>query len=324
MFLQSIAEFFKKNYRSLLRLTVILCIYWLCIGRALPGGPPEYQDGIGGGSQLDTLIPENPDLSPGEPEIHEAGISEPEYFSKPHALLYSTYVVSRGDQIGNIATAFGLNQGTLISVNNIKNTRVVQIGQVLKIPNQDGVLYTVNPKDTLSSIAAKYKADISEIKTVNELFSDSVQAGLPLFIPGAQLDRVEMQEINGDLFTWPVRGRITSYYGYRSSPFTGIREFHSGLDIGSPYGTPIRAAMPGRVSAAGWDNSFGNYVIISHHSGYRTLYGHMSVIRVKPGAYVGLGERIGDVGTTGLSTGAHLHFTVYKNGRTVNPLALMR
>jgi murein DD-endopeptidase MepM/ murein hydrolase activator NlpD len=82
--------------------------------------------------------------------------------------------------------------------------------------------------------------------------------------------------------------------------------------------------MPGRVSVAGWDNTFGNYVVINHHSGYRTLYGHLSVIRVKSGAYVGAGERIGDVGSTGLSTAPHLHFTVYKNGVTVNPRTLMK
>jgi murein DD-endopeptidase MepM/ murein hydrolase activator NlpD len=82
--------------------------------------------------------------------------------------------------------------------------------------------------------------------------------------------------------------------------------------------------MSGRVSAAGWDDTFGNYVLISHHSGYRTMYGHLSVARVKTGAYVGTGERIGDVGSTGLSTGPHVHFTVYKNGVTVNPRSLMR
>jgi murein DD-endopeptidase MepM/ murein hydrolase activator NlpD len=82
--------------------------------------------------------------------------------------------------------------------------------------------------------------------------------------------------------------------------------------------------MAGRVSAAGYDDILGNFVVINHHSGYRTLYGHMSVIRTRAGAYVGTGERIGDVGSTGLSTGAHVHFTVYKNGVTVNPRTLMK
>jgi murein DD-endopeptidase MepM/ murein hydrolase activator NlpD len=96
------------------------------------------------------------------------------------------------------------------------------------------------------------------------------------------------------------------------------------MDIAAPRGTPIRAAMAGRVSAVGYDNTFGNFVVITHQAGYRTLYGHMDVIRVRSGAYVNSGDQVGDVGNTGQSTGPHLHFTVYKNGATTNPRSLMR
>jgi murein DD-endopeptidase MepM/ murein hydrolase activator NlpD len=226
--------------------------------------------------------------------------------------------------IGQIALEAGLNQDTLISVNGIKNTRGILAGQVLKIPNQDGIYYTVKKDDTLLSIAQKYKVDSQAVKIANELFSDTIYVNARLFLPDARLDPVNLQEINGDLFVWPVSGYITSLYGYRSNPFGGARQFHSGLDIGAGMGTPIRAAMAGRVSTVSYDASFGNYVVISHHSGYRTLYAHMSVVRVKSGAYVAVGQRIGDVVTTGLSTGPHLHFTVYKNGVTVNPRSLMK
>ncbi len=134
-----------------------------------------------------------------------------------------------------------------------------------------------------------------------------------------------MQEINGDLFIWPVNNVITSSYGYRRDPFgSGRRLFHTGIDIRGGTGTPVKAAMSGRVSGVGYDRVLGNYVAINHHSGYRTIYAHLSVIRTRTGAYVGTGERIGDVGSTGLSTGAHLHFAVYKNGVTVNPRSLMK
>ncbi|MDR3248273.1 MAG: M23 family metallopeptidase [Treponema sp.] len=258
----------------------------------------------------------------GDPVL--VGIPEPEVFSKPRMLLSEAYRVEGGDMIGPLAEKFGLNQDTLISFNAIKNTRLLQIGQVLRIPNQDGILHRVKGGDTLSGLAEKYGADPETIKTVNELFSDNIHEESVLFIPGARLDWVNLQEINGDLFIWPRPGYITSPYGYRKSPFTGVRQFHSGLDIGAGMGTPIRAAMSGRVIAAGWDDTFGNYAVVSHHSGYRTLYGHMSVIRVKSGEYVGTGQRIGDVGSTGMSTGPHLHFTVYKNGVTVNPRSLMK
>lgn len=256
--------------------------------------------------------------------ILNAETYEPEAYSQPQMLLCFSYTVRQGDTIGALAETFGLNQDTLLSLNEIKNSRLLQIGQVLRIPNQDGILYTVQKGDTLAGIAEQFRAETAAIETVNELFSDTVHPGTVLFIPGARLDPVQRQEINGDLFIWPVRSYITSPYGYRKSPFTGLRQFHSGLDIGAPAGTPIRAAMSGRVIAAGWDNSFGNYVVISHHAGYRTLYAHMSVIRVRAGAVVNTGERIGDVGSTGLSTGSHLHFTIYKNGVTVNPRSLLK
>jgi murein DD-endopeptidase MepM/ murein hydrolase activator NlpD len=134
----------------------------------------------------------------------------------------------------------------------------------------------------------------------------------------------DLQEINGDLFLWPVRGYISSYYGYRRSPFTGGRSFHPGLDIAAPMGTPIKAAMSGRVSAVGYDNIYGNFVVITHQAGYRTLYGHMSVIRTRTGVYVNAGDLIGEVGSTGQSTGPHVHFTVYKNGATINPRNVIR
>jgi murein DD-endopeptidase MepM/ murein hydrolase activator NlpD len=252
------------------------------------------------------------------------GMAEPDIYSKSQMLLSFSYRIRPGDTIGALAQTYGLNPDTLLSLNNIKNSRLLQIDQIIRIPNQDGILYAVKRGDTLDSIAEKYEADIDSILTANELFSEAINAGTSLFIPGARLSRTDLQEINGDLFIWPVRGYITSRYGYRPSPFTGVRQFHTGLDIGAVQGSPVRAGMAGRVSAVGFDGVSGNYVVISHHSGYRTLYAHLSVIRTKVGAYVRGGDIIGDVGSTGLSTGPHLHFTVYKNGVTVNPQALIR
>jgi murein DD-endopeptidase MepM/ murein hydrolase activator NlpD len=252
-----------------------------------------------------------------------AGVPEPGEYSRPQALFNTLYTVNQGDTIGQIAMQFGLNQDTILSINNIKNSRLIQIGQQLKIPNQDGIVYQVKRGDSPGKIAEEYHVEVSALQAVNELFSEKLNENSTIFIPGAKLNLMDLQEINGDLFRWPVRGYITSRYGYRINPFGGARQFHTGLDIGAATGTPVRAAMSGRVSATGYNGTSGNYVIISHHSGYRTLYAHLSVIRVKSGAYVRTGDRIGDVGSTGLSTGPHLHFTVYKNGITVNPAAVM-
>jgi murein DD-endopeptidase MepM/ murein hydrolase activator NlpD len=299
-------------------------VYFLPPGGLYSARIPERPAGVGGGA-----YPQDGGIAQGEEEKPDGdpalvGIPEPELFSKPRMLLWESYRVKEGDVIGNLARKFGLNQDTIISYNAIKNTRLLQIGQVLKIPNQDGILYTVQRGDSLSALAERHKISPEDIKTANELFSDAVSEGATLFIPGARLDWVNLQEINGDLFIWPLSGYITSPYGYRISPITRIRQFHGGIDIGAGNGTPIHAAMSGRVTVAGWSDVYGNYVVVSHHAGYRTLYGHMSLIRVKAGEYVSTGQRLGDVGSTGLSTNPHLHFTVYKNGVTVNPRALMK
>jgi len=279
-------------------------------------------NGVGGAIRAEELVIQAPDGEAVDLELE--GIPEPEEFSRPHMLTFSSYTMEKGDIIGRIAIRTGLNEDSIISVNDIKNTRLMQIGQVIRIPNQDGIYYSVKSGDTLETIAEKYKTTVAHIKTVNELFSDTVPVNTSLFIPGAKLDWTYRQEINGDLFLWPTSGRISSPYGYRMAPFAGVRMFHTGVDIAAPMGSPIKAAMAGRVTQVGNDESWGNFVVISHHSGYRTFYAHMSVVRVKEGAYVETGGRIGDVGSTGLSTGPHVHFTVYKNGVTVNPLSLMR
>ncbi len=250
-------------------------------------------------------------------------VNEPLEYREAKPLGFQPYTVSKGETVSGIAQQFGLTQDTILSVNRIKNSRLVQIGQVLSIPNQDGILYDIKKGDTLAGLAEKYEIDIDGIKTANGFAEDALKAGERIFLPEARLGRVDLQEINGDLFKWPVRGYVSSRYGWRTSPFTGAKQFHSGLDIAAPHGTPLRAAMAGKVTATGYDVNSGNYVVIAHHSGYRTFYGHLDVIRVKAGDYVKEGQRIGDVGSTGLSTGSHCHFTVFKNGATVNPINLV-
>ena len=318
--------------RNIFRLSALLCIVFLLnpIQFKKQQSPLDIDDnGVGGGVLFEEEFSDaHSDSESGEDASislsHESILLESDDFSKNRTLLYNSHIMKSGDNVSTLAINFGLNQDSIISINKVANSRLLQVGRVLRIPNHDGVLHTVKNGESLDSIAGRYKVDKEAVQTVNELFSEKVVAGTDLFIPGAKLDWTMLQEINGDLFVWPVSGAITSFYGYRRSPFSGRRQFHNGIDIRGRTGTPVRAAMAGRVSTVGWDNVYGNYVIINHHSGYRTLYAHLNVIRTRTGAYVVQGERIGDVGNTGLSTGPHLHFTVYKNGATVNPRALMR
>lgn len=122
---------------------------------------------------------------------------------------------------------------------------------------------------------------------------------------------------------WPVSGSITSSFGWRIHPITGKRTFHSGIDIGAAYGTPIKAADGGRVIYATWVDGYGNTIAIDHGKGISTLYAHQSSMAVGYGATVTRGQVIGYVGSTGFSTGPHLHFEVRVNGSPVNPLSYL-
>lgn len=123
------------------------------------------------------------------------------------------------------------------------------------------------------------------------------------------------------MFIWPTTSRtITSPYGYRYHPISGTYKFHSGIDIGAGYGSPVYAAAAGTATVSYDSGGFGNYVTINHGNGYSTLYGHMSSVVVSSGSYVSQGQVIGYVGSTGASTGPHLHFNVYYNGSLTNPM----
>lgn len=121
-------------------------------------------------------------------------------------------------------------------------------------------------------------------------------------------------------YSLPVNGRITSRYGYRIHPIYGVRRFHNGVDIAAPTGTPIRSCDDGRVIFAGWRGLTGLTVIIDHGSGWSTSYGHCSRIYVSAGQIVSSGQTIAAVGSTGLSTGPHVHWMVYYNGNHRDPL----
>ncbi|WP_018465333.1 M23 family metallopeptidase [Calidithermus timidus] len=121
-----------------------------------------------------------------------------------------------------------------------------------------------------------------------------------------------------------VESHVTSLFGYRTNPFGGGGlEFHNGLDLAAPPGTPVYATAQGTVEEAGWNPVFGLMVLIDHHNGYRTLYGHLSSLAVSQGQRVRMGQMLGQVGSTGRSTGPHLHYSVFRYGAAVDPQAYL-
>lgn len=122
---------------------------------------------------------------------------------------------------------------------------------------------------------------------------------------------------------WPARGWLTGTFGGRSDPFTGEPGFHQGLDISTEKGQPVLATADGRVESASYTGDYGNLIVLRHDFGLSTRYGHLSRFNVRPGATVHRGEVIGFVGSTGRSTGAHVHYEILANGKLLNPLQLL-
>lgn len=237
---------------------------------------------------------------------------------------YSTYKVRNGDTVSAILSRSGLrNLSTILSANNIENAKHIRSGQTLTIPSIDGIIYKVVRGDSLSRISSRYAIPVTAILDANDLTSSTLVPGSHLFIPGVSLSVKDLRRALGELFSLPLHGRLTSRFGYRKDPFTGVRTYHTGIDLAAPYGTLIKSTMDGKVATTGYSSVFGNYAIITHDDGYQSLYGHMSSITVKRGQKVAQGAVVGKVGNTGYSTGCHLHFSIYKNGKMIDPYSVL-
>ena len=339
---KSVVMSFKSNSVQVVCLSVLgFCagVFLTCV--LITARRPDSRHGVGGletaaepeyEENLSSLLAsvEN-DISAADASLVDvSAIAEtnPSLDADSSIITYQTYRVKAGDMIGFIADAFDVTQDTIISVNNIRQSRLILPGQYLKIPSMPGIIYTVKKNgETPATIAEKYKVNAEKCASANYVSLDTeLKAGTSLFVPDAELDWATRQEINGDLFKKPLHARywLSSNYGWRNSPFNaGARTFHGGIDMAVSSGTPIYAALDGTVTAVGYNATYGNYVIITHHSGYKTLYGHMKTTACRKGNFVYTNTVIGYVGSTGMSTGPHLHFTVYKNGKTINPLVVL-
>lgn len=171
--------------------------------------------------------------------------------------------------------------------------------------------------DTFNEQTEESKRALAEAEAEEEKVQDEIRAALA--------SKPEQEEFVGGEFLWPVAGHygITSPFGYRYHPLTGVYKMHTGVDVagGGINGKPIRAANNGTILKAGYNVGYGNYVVIDHGGGVTTLYGHASSLCVSAGQKVSRGDTIAFVGSTGYSTGPHLHYEIIKNGERVNPLS---
>ena len=140
--------------------------------------------------------------------------------------------------------------------------------------------------------------------------------------PASRIDKIIKNEVavKNSGFRWPIMGRINSPFGWRYHPITKRRDFHTGIDIKANRNDPIKAAAPGRVAYSGWMGGYGKVLVVEHLNGQSTLYAHCSSLLVGKGENVSSGKLIAKIGTTGRSTGPHLHFEIRNGNSPVNPL----
>ncbi|MFH1826497.1 MAG: peptidoglycan DD-metalloendopeptidase family protein [bacterium] len=197
-------------------------------------------------------------------------------------------------------------------------TKTVEIQQLASVINEkkEEIASKAEEKtkvyEDLKQRRMKYEAQVAEL----EKSSKELEVLILKKIAARQGTAV----LGSGQLAWPLKGRITSKFGYRRHPLWGGRSMHTGLDIANKHGTPIKAADAGEVIFAGWWDGYGKAVVIDHGRQTTTVYGHMSRIYKKVGAVVAKGQIVGLVGSTGYSTGPHLHFEVRKNGKPVDPM----
>lgn len=229
----------------------------------------------------------------------------------------TTYTVRDGDTVWSIAKHFELDVDTLRYSNPalMKNPDMLRIGAELRILPFLGAIYEVKPGDTLTSIARRWNVTPGVITAygANRIRNGQVQPGREVVIPDGYLNLniAPPAASRSSIFAWPLRGWLTQRYSAR----------HPAIDVATSYGATVYAAGSGAVVRTGWlFTGYGYSVIISHGNGLQTLYSHLKGPLVNAGQWVRRGQAIGAVGSTGRSTGPHVHFEVRKNGERVNPL----
>ena len=239
------------------------------------------------------------------------------------------YEVVQGDTLASISEKFGISIDTIKWANSLKTEKLIP-SQMLRIPPVTGIVHNVKAGDTIYSLAKKYQSDAQKIvnfpaNDFSDLETFALNVGQILFVPDGFMPEAApvYKPANvpqyiagaGGKFIWPTQGNITQY------PVS----YHMALDIANPSAPPVYAGDAGIVAYAGCLRyGYGCHVIINHVDGYQTLYAHLSSYSVEAGDKVGRGQGIGKMGSTGRSTGTHLHFEVRSNGVILNPLGFLK
>jgi murein DD-endopeptidase MepM/ murein hydrolase activator NlpD len=256
----------------------------------------------------------------GEARILKRGMRGTDVYALQELLADLGYVLAVDGIFGSETESLikGIQKAT-----GLKDDGIVgpETGEMLNRLRESIVAYTVQKGDNLTKLARRYDTTVSNITSYNGLQNpDRLLPGQVLYIPTgsiAALSRAADQRLR---MQWPVKGRVSSGYGWRIHPILKNRHFHGGIDIVAPEGTPVKAAASGKVAEVGNRGNYGLAVVLEHSGGVTTWYGHNSKVLVRVGDHVKQGQTIALVGRTGLTTGPHLDFRIKIGDQTVDPL----
>ena len=300
--------------------------FFILITAALVGGP--------------TIAENNPFISSLQTNsaVYQAGVVSYNPYESSLSTVISIkprdkiedYPVEGGDTLGSIAKKFEISIDTIKWANNLKSD-TIKPGQILKIPPVTGIVHKVASGENIYTIAKKYNTDAQKI--VNFPFNDfadldtfAITSGQTLYVPDGTIEvekpavpqyfaKIQAGVKGSSNFIWPTSGGITQYPVW----------YHMALDIANAAAPPILASDTGTVTFAGCTQyGYGCNIIVDHGNGYLTLYAHLSSIGVSPGQAVAQGQQIGVMGSTGRSTGTHLHFEVRSGDTVLNPLNFLK
>lgn len=225
------------------------------------------------------------------------------------------YTVAEGDTPGGIAERFGISLNTLLWSNNLSNPNLIKVGAELVILPVTGVKYEVKKGDTLEFVAKKFRGEVGDIIAFNGLaIGEPLEIGSTIIIPDGEIATPPSSPSSQNYSA----GRLPEYSGYYMRPIIGGRKSRgihgfNGVDLANSCGLSVLASAAGTVIIArpsGWNGGYGEYIVITHPNGTQTLYAHLSLILARVGQYVAQGSQIGTMGSTGNSTGCHVHFEV--------------
>lgn len=300
--------------------------FFILVAAAIVGGP--------------TIAENNPFISSlqSNSSVYQAGVVSYNPYESSLSTVISIkprdkiedYPVKGGDTLESIAKKFDVSVDTIKWTNNLKSD-TIKPGQILKIPPVTGIVHKVASGENIYTIAKKYHTDAQKI--VNFPFNDfadldtfALTAGQTLYVPDGTIEeekpsvsqfvaKIQAGVKGSSNFIWPTSGGITQYPVW----------YHMAVDIANNAMPPVLASDTGTVVFAGCiQYGYGCHIIVDHGNGYETLYGHLSAIGVSPGQVVTQGQQIGVMGSTGRSTGTHLHFEVRSGGALLNPLNFLQ